>query len=170
MTTTPMTPTRAPGSLEVTTPSETEIRMTRIFNAPRQLVFDAYTKPELLQQWMGRHNGSTMPVCEVDLRTGGQFRYVWKNPAGWEMGMGGTFLEVTPPSRLVVSEKFDQPWYEGTCVGTVEFIEKAGKTTLTITLRYDSKAVRDGVLKTPMAKGMEMGFAEMAKLIDTLKG
>lgn len=163
-----MPPTRAPGTLDVSLPSDTEIRMTRVFNAPRQLVFDAYTKPELLTRWMGRHNGSTMPVCEVDLRTGGEFRYVWRNPAGWEMGMGGTFLEVKPPQRLVVAEKFDQPWYEGSCVGTVEFHEKDGKTTLTITLRYDTQSARDGVLKSPMASGMEMGFTEMAKLVEML--
>src|ERR1043165_5383447 len=169
MTAAHMHPAKAPGALEITTPSDREIRIVRRFNAPRKLVFDAYTKPELLTQWMGRHNGSTMPGCEVDLRTGGQYRYVWRHPQGWEMGMGGTFLEVNPPRRLVTSEKFDQPWYEGSCVGTVEFDEKDGLTTLTMTLRYDTQAARDSVLKSPMAKGMEDGFVEMARLLDRLQ-
>ncbi|HET9426166.1 MAG TPA: SRPBCC family protein [Gemmatimonadaceae bacterium] len=164
-----MNPTKAPGTLDVSTPSDLEIRITRVFDAPRQMVFDAYTKPELLRRWMGRHNGSEFPVCEVDLRTGGSYRYVWRHPKGWEMGMGGTFLEVTPPRRLVTTERFDQPWYDGSCVGTVEFDEKDGRTTLTMTLRYDTKAARDSVLKSPMATGMEQGFEMLAELLDTLQ-
>src|SRR4051812_33788088 len=167
-----MTPGLHPGeahrSIEVTTPSDREIRITRVFNAPRQLVFDAYTKPELLRRWMGTHNGTTMPVCEIDLRVGGAFRYVWRNPAGWEMGMGGTYLEVSPPRRLVSTEKFDEAWYEGSCVGTIEFDEHDGRTTMTMTLRYDSQAARDGVLQSPMATGLEMGFNAMADLLHSL--
>jgi uncharacterized protein YndB with AHSA1/START domain len=161
--------TRVPGTaLDVTTPSDLEIRIRRVFNAPRQMVFDAYTKPELLTRWMGKHNNSTFPVCEVDLRTGGSYRYVWKHPTGWEMGMGGTFLEVTPPRRLVTTEKFDQPWYEGSCIGTVEFDEKDGMTTLTMTLRYDTKDARDSVLRSPMAVGMGHGFEMLDELLASL--
>ena len=141
--------------------SDQTIKLEITLDAPVDKVWRAWTTRDGIKSFFA-------PDCDIDLRVGGQFRYVWRNPAGWEMGMGGTFLEVSPPKRVVTSEKFDQAWYEGSCVGTVEFEEKNGVTTMTMTLRYDSKEVRDGVLKTPMAKGLEMGFVEMAKLLDTL--
>ena len=165
---TAMNPTKAPGTIDVTTPSDREIRVTRVFNAPRQMVFDAYTKPELLQKWLGRLDGWTFPVCEVDLRVGGSYRFVWRGPDGMEMGMGGTYLEVSPPRRLVSTEKYDHAWYEGECVGTVTFDEKDGKTTLTLLLRYDNQATRDGVLKSPALGGLETGFSVLADLLTTL--
>lgn len=109
-----------------------------------------------------------MAVCEVDLREGGTYRYVWRGPDRAEMGMRGTFREVVPFERLVTTEAFDQAWYEGECVGTVTFIEQGGKTTLTMTLRYDSKAVRDGVLKSPMKQGVEAGFDTLANVLTTV--
>lgn len=163
-----MNPTTMPGTLDITTPSDLEIRITREFNAPRQLVFDAYTRPELLRRWMGRHNNTEFPVCEIDLRTGGSYRYVWRFPNGQEMGMGGTFLEVSPPRRLVAAEKFDQAWYPGNCVVTTTFDEKGGRTTMTMLLRYDTREARDGVLKSPMASGLEKGFTMLADLLETL--
>lgn len=154
-------------SLQVTTPSDREIVMSRVFNAPRALVFDAYTKPELLKRWLGVHNGWTLAVCEIDLRPGGGYRYVWRGPAREDMGMRGTFTEVVPPARLVTTEKFDQAWYEGGCVGTVTFVERAGKTTLNIALLYDSKAIRDSVLESPMKEGMEAGFETLEQVLAT---
>jgi len=150
-----MTPTKTAGTLDISTPSDREIRMTRVFNAPRKLVFDAYTKPELLTRWMGVMPGWTWAVCEIDLRVGGTFRYLWRGPDGFEMGMRGTYLEITPPHRIVSTESFDQKWYEGECVETVTLEENDGRTTLTMLLRYDNQAVRDGVLRSGATTDME---------------
>ena len=106
-------------TLQVSTPSDTDIAMTREFDAPRHLVFEAYTKPELLKQWLGVQNGWTLEVCEVDLRVGGAYRYVWRGPGRSEMGMGGVFKEIEPPGRIVATEKFDESWYPGGAVATV---------------------------------------------------
>jgi uncharacterized protein YndB with AHSA1/START domain len=108
-------------------------------------------------------------VCEVDLRLGGTFRYVWRGPDGMEMGMRGTYLEVAPPRRIVNTESFDQKWYEGECVETLTLEENAGRTTLTMLLRYDSQAVRDAVLQSGASAGMEAGFANLAALLPTLQ-
>lgn len=156
---------RKAGTLQVSTPSDREIVMTREFNAPRQLVFDAYTKPELLKRWLGVRNGWTLAVCEIDLRPGGSYRYVWRGPNRADMGMRGTFTEVVAPARLVSTEKFDQAWYEGGCIGTVTFVERGGRTTLTMALRYDSKEVRDAVLRSPMKEGVEESFDTLEQLL-----
>ena len=93
--------------LQITTPSDREIAMTRVFDAPRRLVFDAFTKPELVKQWLLGPPGWTMPVCEIDLRVGGQYRYVWRRESnGKEMGMGGVYKEISPPERLVSTESW----------------------------------------------------------------
>src|SRR6266436_3804077 len=97
------------GTLEVTTPSDREIAMTRVFNAPRRLVFDAWTKPELLKRWLGVRGGWTFAVCEVDLKVGGTYRFVWRGPDGTEMGMGGGYREIAKPERVGSTEKFDDP-------------------------------------------------------------
>ena len=156
------------GSLRVTTPSDREIVMTRVFDAPRRLVYEAYTKPELLKRWLGVHNGWSLAVCEIDLRVGGTYRYVWRGPDGMEMGMRGVYQELIPSERVVATEKFDQPWYEGEAVGTVTFDEQDGKTTLTMTIRYASKDVRDAVLQSPMEQGVAAGFNKLAELLPTL--
>lgn len=156
------------GAMQVTTPSEREIVITRVFDAPRALVFEAYTTPELLKRWLGVQPGWTLAVCEIDLRKGGAYRYVWRGPEHAEMGMGGVFLEVVPPERIVTSEAFDQKWYEGECIGTVTLIERAGKTTLTMTLRYDSQAVRDAVLVHGALEGLAAGFDTLARVLATL--
>ena len=157
-----------PGALRVTTPSDREIAMTRVFDAPRELVFEAYTKPELLRRWLGVHNGWTLDVCEIDLKVGGTYRYVWRRPGVPEMGMGGVYLEVVPPRRIVATEKFDQSWYEGEAVGTVTFDEKDGKTTLILTVRYASKDVRDAVLQSPMEQGVAAGFDKLAEVLQSM--
>ncbi len=151
------------GDLKITTPSDREIVMSRVFDAPRRMVFDAYTKPELLKRWLGVFRGWTMPVCEIDLKVGGAYRYVWKSADGAEMGMGGVIRELVPGKRIVVTEKFDESWYEGEAVGAVTFVEKGGKTTLTITMQYASKAVRDAVLKSPMDQGITASFNNLAE-------
>jgi len=153
------------GKLEITTPSDREIAMTRTFDAPRRLVFDAFTRPELIQRWLGVRAGWTMPVCEVDLRVGGKYRYVWRGPKGNDMGMGGVFREIVAPERIVATEKFDDSWYAGEAVDTTVFVEKGGRTTVTMTVRYESKAARDGVLATPMATGVAESYDKLAEYL-----
>jgi uncharacterized protein YndB with AHSA1/START domain len=153
------------GNLKVTTPSDREIAMTRVFDAPRRLVFDAHTKPELVKRWLLGPPGWTMPVCEIDLRVGGSYRYVWHGQNGSEMGMRGIYREIVPAERIVCTESFDDPWYEGEAVGTTVFVERGGKTTLTTTVLYASKEVRDAVLKSPMEQGVAASFDRLADLL-----
>jgi len=156
------------GSLKVTTPTDREIVMTRMFDAPRHLVFEAYTRPELLQRWLGVHGGWSLAVCEIDLRVGGKYRFVWRGPDRAEMGMGGVYLEVVPPERIVTTEKFDQAWYPGEAVDTLVLLEQSGRTALTLTVRYESREARDAVLRSPMEQGMTAGFDQLAVVLATL--
>jgi uncharacterized protein YndB with AHSA1/START domain len=96
-----------PQPLTVALPSDREIVVTRMVNAPRQIVFDCYTKPELVRRWLLGPSGWTMPVCEIDLRVGGRYRYVWQHADGRQMGMGGVFREIDPPHRVIQTELFD---------------------------------------------------------------
>lgn len=156
------------GTLQITTPSDREIAMTRVFAAPRDLVFRAYTTPALLKRWLGIHGGWTFAVCEVDLKVGGTYRFVWRNAKGMEMGMSGVYREVVAPERIVQTERFDDPWYEGEAVGTVVLEERAGRTTLTATVRYESRAVRDSVLKSPMESGVAIAYDTLEALLPSL--
>ncbi|HEY1381288.1 MAG TPA: SRPBCC family protein [Gemmataceae bacterium] len=154
------------GRLTLTTPTDREIVMTRAFDAPRQLVYDAFTKPELVKRWLLGPPGWSMPVCTIDLRVGGRYRYVWRQDAdGTEMGMGGVYREIVPPERIVCTEKFDQSWYPGEAVGTVVLVENDGVTTLTQTILYESKEARDAVLKSPMEQGVAAGYDRLAELL-----
>src|SRR5258706_16283139 len=107
------------GNLKLATRGDREIVMTRTFNAPRTLVFDAFTKPELVRQWLLGPDGWSMPVCNIDLRVGGKYRYVWRHSSGNEMGMGGIFREIVAPERIVSTEKFDEAWDPGEAGGRV---------------------------------------------------
>lgn len=156
------------GSLRVTTPSDREVAMTRAFDAPRHLVYDAFTNPELVRRWLGVFGGWTMPVCEIDLRVGGTYRYVWRGPDDSTMGMRGIYREIVPGERIVSTERFDEAWYEGEAVGVIDFVERDGRTTVTTTMCYASRAARDAVLKSPMEKGVEAGYAALAELLSTL--
>jgi len=143
-----------------------EIVVTRVFEAPRGLVFDAYTKPELVKRWLLGPDGWSMPVCEIDLRAGGKYRYVWRQDSdGKEMGMGGAYREVVRPERFVATEKFDEAWYPGEAVDTIVLTEQAGKTTLTQTILYDSRETRDAVLKSPMQRGMAMSYDRLERFL-----
>jgi uncharacterized protein YndB with AHSA1/START domain len=158
---------RKVGALQITTPSDREIVMSRVFNAPRKMVWDAHTKPELVKRWLGVQNRWTLAVCEIDLRVGGSYRYLWRGPKGEEMGMRGVYREVVRPERIVATEKFDQAWYAGDAVDTTALTEKAGKTTLTVTVLYQSKEVRDGVLKSPMAEGVARSYDMLDELLQS---
>jgi uncharacterized protein YndB with AHSA1/START domain len=155
------------GTLKVTTRGDREIVMTRVFDAPRHLVWDAHTKPELVKRWLTGPPGWTFAVCEMDLRVGGKYRWVWKGPDGTEMGMGGVYREIVPPERLVNTQLFDQDWTGGEAIGTLDFTERDGKTTITNTILYSSRAARDAVLKTPMEQGMGAGYDRLEELLAT---
>jgi uncharacterized protein YndB with AHSA1/START domain len=156
------------GTLKITTRGDREIVMTRAFDAPRTLVFDALTKPELIRLWLLGPPGWSMPVCEIDLKVGGRYRYVWRHTNGNEMGMGGIYREIVVPDRLVATEKFDESWYPGEAVCTFLLAEQNGKTTLTQTVLYDSSAAREAVLKSPMESGVSAGYDRLAELLVSL--
>jgi uncharacterized protein YndB with AHSA1/START domain len=154
------------GNLKLTTRGDREIVMTRVFDAPRRMVFDAMTKPELVKQWLLGPPGWTMPVCEIDLRVGGAYRYVWRRESdGSEMGMGGVYREVRAPERVVSTEKFDEAWYPGEAVGTLVLSEQSGKTTVTQTVLYQSREARDGVVKSGMEHGVAMSYDRLEQLL-----
>ena len=153
------------GKMTLDTPGDREIVLTREFDAPRQLVFDAYTKPELLQRWLTGRPDHTMPICEIDLRVGGAYRYVWRGPDGKEMTSKGFYREVVPPERLVATERFEPTWYEGEAVNTTTFTEKNGKTTVTLTIQCGSKEIRDGILKSGMERGVAYSFDQLEQIL-----
>lgn len=140
---------------------ERAILITRSFNAPRALVFDAMSKPEMMKHWFHGPPGWTLTTCDMDLRAGGSYRWVWTNDKGHEMGMGGTIREVAPPERMVSTEKFDDAWYEGEALNTLVLTEEKGVTLMSLIVEYGSKAARDGVLAGPMASGMEASYARL---------
>jgi uncharacterized protein YndB with AHSA1/START domain len=155
-------------SFKVTTPSDHEIRMTRLFNAPRHLVFEAMTKPEHVKQWWGRlGEGYSVPVCEIDLRPGGAWRFVNRHPKG-EVAFHGEYREVTPPTRLVFTEIFEQ-FPDTVSVVTADFSEEAGQTRLTTTVRYPSPQVRDMVMASGMAKGAGISYDRLEDLVAGLQ-
>ena len=155
----------SPGTLKVTAPTEREIVMTREFNAPRHLVWEAMTKPELVKRWLLGPPGWTMPVCDIDLRVSGKYRYEWRNADGRGMGMGGVFREIVPPQRLVATESFDESWYPGEALDTTVLIEKSGKTFLTLTVLYESKDARDAVMKSGMEQGVAASYDRLEEIL-----
>jgi uncharacterized protein YndB with AHSA1/START domain len=155
-----------PGALTVAANGERELVMKRVLNAPRKMVFDAFTKPELVKRWLLGPDGWSMPVCEIDLKVGGKYRYVWKHMEnGTEMGMGGVYREIVVPERVVATEQFDQAWYPGQAVGTLVLTEHEGKTTITQTMLYDSRATRDAVLQSPMESGVAASYNRLEQIL-----
>ena len=148
-------------ALTLTTPTDREIVITRGFDAPRKLVFEAYTDPKHLPHWMLGPPGWTMPVCEVDLRVGGGWHFGWKHSNGTQMEMRGVYREVKPPERLVSTESWGGDWPE--TVNTLTFTEQNGQTTVTSSILYPSKEARDAALKTGMKEGMALSFNRLAE-------
>ena len=153
----------------VTLPNDTDVVVVRAFNAPRELVFDAWTKPAFVQRWLLGPSGWTMPVCEMDVRPGGKYRWRWRHDEnGTEFGFWGEFREVVRPSRIVYIERYD-PGDVGGEMGealvTAAMTEKSGVTMHTMTIRYESKEARDAALKTGMTDGMEQGYQRLDELL-----
>jgi uncharacterized protein YndB with AHSA1/START domain len=152
-------------TLRVTARGDREIVMTRGFDAPRALVFEAMTKPELLKRWFGVFGGWTLDVCEVDLTVGGKYRYLWRGPDGATMGMRGVYREIVVPERIVSTEQFDEAWYPGGAIGTLVLREEDGRTLMTTTVLYDSREARDAVLKSPMEQGAGAGYNKLEEFL-----
>ena len=156
--------------LQMRPQGDRELVMVRAFDAPRSLVFQAYTKPDLLKRWLGVFGGWELAVCEIDLRVGGTYRWVWRNAdRKQDMGVRGVYREVAAPDRLVCTEQFDDPWYKGEALSTVTFVEAGGKTTLTVTMRYESTEARDGVLASPAEGGVEQSYNKLAEILATMQ-
>lgn len=155
-------------SFEVSTPSTCTIRMTRLFSAPRALVYEVMTQPEHVRRWWGQlGEGYSVPVCEIDLRVGGKWRFVNRHPQG-EVTFYGEYRELNPPSRCVFTEIFaDFP--DTVSVVTSELTEEGGKTRLTATIEYPSEAVRDLVLGTGMETGARASYDRMEDVLAELQ-
>jgi len=157
-----------PSKSTVTLPNDRDVVVVRKFEAPRALVFDAWTKPELVSRWLLGPPGWSMPVCEMDVRVGRRIRWRWPKEEGAEFGFAGEFREVVRPSRLVHTEVYD-PGDVGGEMGealvSAVLTEKANVTTHTMTIRYASQQVRDAALKTGMTDGMEMSFEKLDALL-----
>jgi len=151
------------GGLKVATPADREIVMTRVFDAPRPLVFNAWTDPGQVPLWMLGPEEWTMPVCEVDLRVGGAWHFVWRHSDGAEMEMRGVYREIEPPGRLVSTESWGGDWPE--TINTLVLSEEDGKTTVTLGILYPSKEARDAALRTGMTEGVSASFDRLAGLL-----
>ena len=164
-----MSVTRAANSdtFKATTPSDREIVLTRLFDAPRELVFEAMTRPEHIARWWGQlGDGYAVPVCEVDLRVGGKWRTVGRHPKG-EVAFHGEYREITPPERLVYTELME-PYPDGSLV-TTTFTEEGGKTRMTVIASYPSKAIRDMVLSSGMERGAALSYDRLEEVARELQ-
>lgn len=156
------------GSFKVTTPSDQEIRLTRLFNAPRHLVFEAMSQPEHVKRWWGRlGDGYSVPVCEIDLRIGGRWRFVNRHPKG-EAAFHGEYQEIAPPDRLVFTEIFED-FPDSPSLVTAELTEEHGQTRLTATIKYPSLEVRDMVIASGMASGAATSYDRLEDVVADLQ-
>jgi uncharacterized protein YndB with AHSA1/START domain len=151
--------------LNVATPGERDLVMTRVFDAPRALVFDAWTKVEMMRRWLLGPDGWSMPVCEIDLRVGGAYRLLWRNDAGDEFGLSGEYREIVPGEKLVAVERFEPAWYPGGATVTTILTETDGKTVATTTVRYDDPEARKRALEMNMTKGVAASYDRMEKML-----
>lgn len=138
--------------------------MVRVFDAPRRMVFDAFTKCELLKRWFGPR-GWSLVECQSDFRPGGSYRFVLRGPNGERMGMRGAVREVTHPERVVHSESFDD--YPGESLVTTTFVEEREKTTVRIVVQYESKQIRDAVVASGMEHGAAESFDKLAEYLES---
>lgn len=160
--------TNTTNTLSVTTPNDYEIVMTRDFDAPRNLVFDCWTKPELVKRWMLGPDGWWFTVCAIDLRVGGGYHFVWQNADGEELGMTGVYKEIVAPERIVNTESYDQDPTGGEALVTSIFSEHGGKTTVISTMRFVSKEVRDAVISTGMEQGVVVSYDRLDAYLNSV--
>jgi uncharacterized protein YndB with AHSA1/START domain len=156
---------RVDKKLKITTPSNLEIAMTRVFDAPRHLVFDAMTTPEHVKRWLGCAEFA-LPICEIDLRVGGAYRYVMRSPDGVDSTLQGTYLKVARPETVVFTERFSMPGFTSDEYQvTSTFAETGGKTTLTTTILHKTKENRDGHLNSGIEKGVAPAYDRLAEVV-----
>jgi uncharacterized protein YndB with AHSA1/START domain len=151
------------GSVALTTPTDRELVLTRVFDAPRDLVFEALTTPDLLKRWYGPA-GWTLEVCEIDLRVGGAWRYVTRKPDGKAVGQRGVYREIVPGERLVHTESWED-WDAGEMLVTTVLTEQGGRTTFTSTTRFPSQEVRDTLIRSGMADQAGAVYEQLAQLL-----
>jgi uncharacterized protein YndB with AHSA1/START domain len=158
-------------TLKVSTPTDREIVLTRAFDAPRPLVWNALTRPELLKRWLFGPEGWTMTVCDDDVRVGGAFHYAWSGPGGEAMSLRGVYREVVPRERLVRTESFEFGCdsQAGEQLATLVLTEEAAKTYLTLTVLYPSKEARDGTLASGMEHGVGAGYDRLDAILAATK-
>ena len=150
-------------TLEISTPTEREVVLTRSFDAPRRLVFDACTRPELMARWL-EAPGRTLAISTSDLEVGGAYRFVWRGPGKSDVGMYGVYRELVPPERLVRTEIWED-WDAGESLVTMVLVEHAGRTTLTTTSLFPSRQVRDSVLKSGLEENAARSYDKLAALL-----
>jgi len=150
-------------SVQITTPTDREVEIKRVFDAPRNLVFDALTQPDLLRRWYGP-SGWTLVVCDIDLKVDGAFRLVSRRPDGKQIGQRGVYREVAAPERLVNTESWED-WDPGESLVTTTLSERDGRTTLISRVLFPSQEVRDIVLKAGMKHGATEGYDKLAGLL-----
>ncbi|MBP7569989.1 MAG: SRPBCC family protein [Acidobacteria bacterium] len=154
---------------EFTTPSDRELVAVRFVDAPRTLVWDVHTKPEHVRKWMLGPDGWSMPVCEIDLRPGGRWRYVYRKDDGSEQfELGGEFREIVPPERLVHTEAWGGDFAEA--LDTLVLTEKDGRTTITTTILFPDKEARDRAMGTGMTEGWAQSYDKLDEVLPTLMG
>ena len=149
-----------PKPLTITTPGDRDIVVVRQFDAPRDLVFLCYSKPELMRRWYGMPDWTTF-VCDIDFRVGGKYRIGQRSPDGYELASQGVYTVIVEPERIDQTEYYDDDWTQGGSVNSVVFTEKNGRTTTTLTVTYSSPEARAAAVATPMAEGMEIGFKRL---------
>lgn len=152
------------GLLSQSRPSERELCYVRRFAAPRLFIYDAHLRPDLMRRWMFGPAGWALTFCELDARPGGSFRYEWTNATGETVGMGGEFVELAAPSRIVSRERFDVPWYPGDAIVTVELKSEADGTRMTMTIEYESAEAAEAVLNQAMAQDLEASYVRLEAL------
>lgn len=155
--------------LQITTVGERDLVMTREFNAPRDLVFACYTRPELIRRWLLGPEGWSMPVCEFDARIGGKYRYVWRHNDGRETAVSGVLRDIAPPEKLVSTELFDDDWTGGEALTSLVLTDRGGRTLMTQTVTYSSAEARAGALASGMTSGLEMGFQRLDAVLGDMQ-
>jgi uncharacterized protein YndB with AHSA1/START domain len=156
---------------EVSTPSEQEVLIKRGFDASADLVWRAYTEPDLMRRWLTAMPGWSMPVCEMTTEVGGRYRWRWRDDAnGVEFGFTGEMLEVEPSARIVHTQVYDPGTMggsmgDGPSIITVTFDEADGKTNVSTLIKFASKADRDTAVSTGMTDGMEMSYKQLDEVL-----
>ena len=159
---------RSSGKLQVTLPSDKEILLSRVFDAPRHLVFEAMTRPEYVRRWWCCMDGFTMPICEIDLRVGGKYRYVMLGPGGNEVGFHGEYREIVVPSRVVHTEIFE-PYPDSPALVTMTLEERDGKTHYQTLVVHQTREARDMHIASGMEKGANVALDRLEEIARSLR-